>query len=139
MEAQEEATSLSARAARSRGPGMSIIFGMTPPLPKSCPICKHSQFQWSGEKWQCLNCANPNPCVTKFGPGPQGAVCKDCIHLHGFKQSATWYKCDLRKWKAKSSGTIYSGKDHRVNWPACGRYEKEVGGDTCLISSGPTT
>ena len=66
-----------------------------------------------------------NPCIDRYGPGPVGMRCKHCIHLKGFRQSATWYKCDLRKWKAKASGTVYKGPDHRVNWPACARFEPE--------------
>ena len=68
-----------------------------------------------------------NPCVDTFGLGPEGRICRDCIHLHGFKQSATWYKCDLRKWRSKGGkypGTIYPGKDHRVRYPACARFEE---------------
>lgn len=65
-----------------------------------------------------------NPCVTRFGSGPEGKQCYSCVHLHGFKQSATWYKCELRAWKAKASNTIYPGKDHRVRWPACAKWEE---------------
>lgn len=109
---------------------MSIIFGKTPPLPTSCPTCKRPKWHWSGTAWQCLTCANPNPCVTKFGEGPKDTTCKDCIHLQGFRQSATWYKCTQRAWKAKASGTTYKGKDHRVNWPACAKYEKRTEDDS---------
>lgn len=70
---------------------------------------------------------SPNPMVVKFGPGPAGITCCDCVHLHGFRQSATWYKCELRAWKSKGGkypGTIYPGKDHRVRWPACAKFEE---------------
>jgi len=65
-----------------------------------------------------------NPCVTKFGVGPQGKTCEGCIHLTRHEQAAVWFKCDLRQWKAKASKTIYPGKDHRMRWPACAKYEE---------------
>lgn len=67
-----------------------------------------------------------NPCLVIFGPGPDGARCGTCVHLQAHKQSATWYKCAQR-------GTPTHGPktDHRVRWPACGRYEarREDGGE----------
>jgi hypothetical protein len=63
-----------------------------------------------------------NPCIDAYGPGPAGAICRDCVHL----QSATWYKCDMRAWKSKggkNAGTVYPGGDHRVRWKACARFE----------------
>lgn len=67
-----------------------------------------------------------NPCIDMFGPGPAGAICRDCIHLHGFRQSKIWYKCSLRAWTSKggkNAGTVYPGGDHRVRWPACAKFE----------------
>lgn len=60
-----------------------------------------------------------NPCVSLYGRGPEGATCKGCLHLVSVNGgSRNFWKCDLRK--------ITHGKatDHRVRWPACGRYEK---------------
>jgi hypothetical protein len=68
-----------------------------------------------------------NPCIDMYGKGPEGRICRDCVHLHGFQQSATWYKCEKRKWKAKSGknqGTIYPGGDHRVRWPSCAKFKE---------------
>ncbi len=56
-----------------------------------------------------------NPCIDRYGPGPVGMRCKSCVHLHRHQQEAVWFKCEFRAWKAKASGTVYPGKDHRVN------------------------
>lgn len=58
-----------------------------------------------------------NPLLPIFGPGPDGAKCGDCEHL--FRQggtAGTYYKCELRS-LSRSAST-----DHRVRWPACGKY-----------------
>jgi hypothetical protein len=68
-----------------------------------------------------------NPCIDMYGPGPEGRICRDCVHLQGFKQSATWYKCTKRAWKTKGGkypGTVYPGPDHRVRYPACAKFEE---------------
>lgn len=60
-----------------------------------------------------------NPCVRAFGLGPQGAICKDCVHLFKHRPGKKhFYKCDLR------NCTNGPGTDHRVSWPACGRFEQ---------------
>ena len=58
-----------------------------------------------------------NPCVALYGAGPALKRCKTCAHLFAHRQSRTWYKCDLRTF------THGPGSDHRVNWPACAKYE----------------
>ena len=58
-----------------------------------------------------------NPCVGLYGFDPQGRKCKDCIHLFVHHCSKRYYKCNLRKF------THGPGSDHRVNWPACAKYE----------------
>jgi len=61
----------------------------------------------------------PNPCISVYGPGPDGARCKTCTHLDGHPGAGRIYwKCLLR---AYSHGP---GTDHRVNWPACGKWEE---------------
>lgn len=60
-----------------------------------------------------------NPCVAFYGAGPAGKRCKECAHLvmwldHG---NGRIYKCDLRK------NTSGAATDHRVNWPACARWQ----------------
>jgi hypothetical protein len=64
-----------------------------------------------------------NPCVALYGPDAQGRKCKSCAHLCYFEQSSRWYKCDLRKF------THGPGSDHRVNWPACAKYESRATDD----------
>jgi hypothetical protein len=59
---------------------------------------------------------SPNPMVRRFGPGPEGAVCRDCRWLHAFEYSRVYYKCELR---GISHGPA---TDHRVRWPACGQF-----------------
>lgn len=65
---------------------------------------------------------NTNPCLALHGPGPDGQKCRGCVHLR-FPQhhSARHWKCDLRKL------THGPATDHKVTWPACGRYQKREG------------
>lgn len=61
-----------------------------------------------------------NPCLALYGPGPDGQTCKGCVHLRypvERNPQARHWKCDLRK-LSHSTAT-----DHKVSWPACGRYE----------------
>ena len=62
----------------------------------------------------------PNPCVALYGPGPDGAKCRDCALLAGIRHDTTWYKCRLRK------NTHGAATDHKVRWPACGRFERRT-------------
>jgi hypothetical protein len=59
-----------------------------------------------------------NPCVRVFGRGAEGVTCKTCVHLFYHTYSRRFWKCDLRVL------THGRGSDHRVRWPACGRYEE---------------
>ncbi|MEI6047048.1 MAG: hypothetical protein WCS37_22110 [Chloroflexota bacterium] len=58
-----------------------------------------------------------NPMVDLQGAGPDGAVCKNCRYLINRPSAKNYYKCTLR---GVSGGP---GTDHRVRWPACGRYD----------------
>jgi len=60
-----------------------------------------------------------NPVIKIFGPGPSGERCKNCKHLFYKSYSKKYYKCGLRI-NNNSTKT-----DHKVNWPACGKFEKE--------------
>lgn len=61
----------------------------------------------------------PNPCVWTWGPGPEGKRCKTCARLTWHNSAGRrYYKCALR------GNTHGAGTDHRVNWPACGKYEE---------------
>lgn len=59
---------------------------------------------------------------SRFGPGPAGTTCKDCVALRGYQNRSgrrTYYKCGVY---GVSSGP---GTDWRVKWPACGYFEKK--------------
>ena len=63
-----------------------------------------------------------NPCASPFvfGPGPSGVTCSMCAHLRRVGGTAgRYWKCALRR------NTSGAATDHRVRWPACGRYEME--------------
>ncbi len=100
----------------------TIIFGETPPLPKRCLTCKRLQWQWNEEakKWDCLNCANPNPMITRYGRGPKGKECKDCKYLLRKRYDKVYIKCRLR------GNTNGAGTDHRVHFPVCAKFEQDL-------------
>ncbi len=59
-----------------------------------------------------------NPMLVAYGPGPEGARCGTCVQFDVQGGVAgRYFKCRLR---GITSGP---GTDHRVRWPACGRYE----------------
>ena len=62
-----------------------------------------------------------NPCVDKYGPGPDGAQCKDCTQIVQLYAAKTIYKCLLR-------GVVGRSTDHRRGWPACAKFEKRTEG-----------
>lgn len=57
-----------------------------------------------------------NPCVRLFGEGPEGRKCKECALLTAHAFQRTFYKCSLRVPGGPAT-------DHRVNWPACAKFE----------------
>jgi hypothetical protein len=57
-----------------------------------------------------------NPMLASYGVGPEGAKCGGCSHLFVKEWAGRYFKCDLR------GNTNGPGTDHRVRWPACGRY-----------------
>ncbi len=63
-----------------------------------------------------------NPCLALYDPGPAGQTCKGCLHLRcltSANPNARHWKCDLRK------VTHGAATDHRVTWPACGKYTED--------------
>ena len=60
-----------------------------------------------------------NPMVVSCGPGPEGAICRDCAHLMEYQQANRWYKCGLRKPGGPKT-------DHRVRWPACAKFRHYI-------------
>jgi hypothetical protein len=62
-----------------------------------------------------------NPCIKTFGAGPEGEMCRGCIHLMRHQgASRTFLKCALRQ------NTSGPATDHFASWPACAKFEKEV-------------
>jgi len=64
-----------------------------------------------------------NPCVRLYGPGPDGAKCKECRLLIVNQKSKRYFKCELRGF------TNGPATDHRANWPACGRFVQKEKND----------
>jgi hypothetical protein len=63
------------------------------------------------------NAKKTNPMLV-FGAGPEGKTCKTCKALRALQMGNRYYKCVHRKL------THGPGSDHRVNWPACARYQE---------------
>jgi len=61
-----------------------------------------------------------NPLILLYGT-TEGEICKDCENLYRRERTNKWYKCSLRR----CSGSPVT--DHRVNWPACGKFVKREG------------
>lgn len=58
-----------------------------------------------------------NPMVTAWGSDKENRKCKNCKHLYYKSFSKRYYKCELR------GDTNGPGTDHKVNFPACQKYE----------------
>jgi len=61
-----------------------------------------------------------NPLLKLYGT-KEGEKCKGCKFLYKRQFSNTYYKCEKRG-EAKASVK----NDHRVNWPACGLFQKSL-------------
>lgn len=59
----------------------------------------------------------------KFGAGPEGRTCKDCVRLRANVTGSrrTYYKCGF--YGVSSS----EATDWRLRWPACGIFEEDPG------------
>ena len=65
----------------------------------------------------------PNSCRLLFGPGPDGAKCRTCVHLQAHQPgNRVFWKCGLRTF------TRGAKSDHRVRWKACAKYQPAAGG-----------
>lgn len=63
-----------------------------------------------------------NPMLVVVGKDPENRRCADCAHLFMVGGvSGRYYKCDLRR------VTGGPATDHRVNWPACAKFEEDKG------------
>lgn len=54
----------------------------------------------------------------RYGRGPEGAKCKDCVHFIDIRLANTYHKCEL------FGNTGGPGTDWRCRFDACGRFEK---------------
>jgi len=68
------------------------------------------------EEFNCNDTPRKNPLLRLYGETP-GQKCKNCANLCVREFARRYYKCRLRC----CSGSPTT--DHRVNWPACGRFE----------------
>jgi hypothetical protein len=59
-----------------------------------------------------------NPCLSLYGPGPEGVTCRKCARLTWSGNERRYSKCTMR---CISGG---AATDHSVNFPACGKYEE---------------
>lgn len=60
-----------------------------------------------------------NPMLRLYGETP-GKKCKTCEHLCYNSLAKKYYKCRLRRISSSPA------TDHRVNWPACGKYMPKI-------------
>jgi len=81
------------------------------------PLTAEQAVWWAGQ--QAAGPVSANPCVTAYGPGPDGKQCKTCTQLYAHRCSKVYYKCRLRNF------THGPGSDHKVRWPACAKYTEE--------------
>jgi len=61
-----------------------------------------------------------NPMWAVYGK-TEGERCKNCAFLVAKRMGKIYYKCELRGNVDKCSPK----SDHKVNWTACGKFEKE--------------
>jgi hypothetical protein len=54
----------------------------------------------------------------RYGHGPEGEQCKDCVHCVAIRLANTYHKCEL------FGITGGPGTDWRLRFKACGRFEK---------------
>jgi hypothetical protein len=85
-------------------------------IPGTLPLSAE-QAEWLAGQ---LPKASTNPCVNLYGPGPTDKKCKDCRLLTYRQCGKRYYKCHLR------NITSGPGTDHRMRWPACGRFIQKV-------------
>lgn len=73
---------------------------------------------WSGKEIGIVPAKGENP-MLRHGYGPDGAQCKDCVHLlRNYHHNQTYFKCDLYKLSHGKSS------DFRKSWPACKKFER---------------
>jgi hypothetical protein len=95
----------------SQGGGMKDLFGSeTIPETRDQYLKRRRR-----EERTATGALRKNPMIRLFGE-TQGKKCKECLYLCYREFAKRYYKCQLRG----CSGSATT--DHRVNWPACGRF-----------------
>jgi hypothetical protein len=56
----------------------------------------------------------------KFGKGPDGAICRDCVNCYTHRLSKSYTKCKL------FGHTGGPGTDWNQKWPACGKFQERT-------------
>lgn len=73
---------------------------------------------FKAEKLKTLK--RPNP-MLKWGAGPIGRLCKECVHIVKVDGGTKKYIKCLRRGITRGSGT-----DHRANWQCCTYFEEST-------------
>jgi hypothetical protein len=82
---------------------------------------KFAQLSFLRDAPKLDNLKSNNP-MLKWGPGPAGRKCKECIHIVAHHPRAKRYlKC------RKRGITSGAGTDHRANWHCCAYFEARDG------------
>jgi hypothetical protein len=62
--------------------------------------------------------------IRLHGEGPPNASCGMCKHLHRYRRSGRWSKCNLTQW------TNSEATDWSTLASACGKYQRDTDGDS---------
>lgn len=87
------------------------------------------QELWMGDQLAKLHTPERvNPCIQMFGPGPEGAKCKGCVHLYSNEKSRRYYKCRFRYFSngAKTQGGRFQKTGIAVRRQAAARSQEEI-------------
>jgi hypothetical protein len=102
---------------------MDNKFGIYTPLTDDPRFAARNEAQPAKRKPGPMRLSDPNPQIARFGPGPVGATCADCVHLLRYHQVARWNKCALRKIDPLKDG---GSTDQKAGWPACAKYQSDT-------------
>lgn len=102
---------------------MSELFDTEPLIPRCSPVSertgqplsKRTLAQRDAERRRL------NAMHARFGHGPEGQACRDCVFLLRQRYTKTILKC--RRYNVTSS----EATDWRARWPACGAFQLTAG------------
>ena len=87
------------------------------PIPLPAPLLTAQQRNELARERATQRKEAGNPLIAQYGPGPEGRMCRECVHfLRVHYHDKNYMKCDLRKL------THGAGSDHRSRWPTCGHF-----------------